>query len=103
MQRVLSQRFRNDAPIEREKVIMTAVAAEWITHPWVTQARNGIRFGVACGRWLEARALIEYVQALEDLGFDSFCAIDHPVTFGADCWTMLAAPAATTRAWSWNG
>lgn len=80
-----------------EKIAMTGAAAEWITHPWVAEARTGIRFGVACGPWWEARALIEYVQALEDLGLDSFWAIDHPVVFGADCWTMLAALAATTR------
>ena len=43
-----------------------------------------------------ADGLIEYVQALEELGVDSFWAIDHPMTFGADCWTMLAALATTT-------
>jgi alkanesulfonate monooxygenase SsuD/methylene tetrahydromethanopterin reductase-like flavin-dependent oxidoreductase (luciferase family) len=68
-----------------------------MTHPWVAAARTGVRFGVACGPWWEAYGLIEYVQALEELGVDSFWAIDHPMLFGADCWTMLAALATTTR------
>ena len=76
---------------------MDASGGVAITHPWVAQSRSGIRFGVACGPWWQARVLVEYVQALEDLGFDSFWAIDHPVSFGADCWTMLAALAATTQ------
>jgi alkanesulfonate monooxygenase SsuD/methylene tetrahydromethanopterin reductase-like flavin-dependent oxidoreductase (luciferase family) len=68
-----------------------------MTHPWVAQAATGIQFGVACGPWWEAHGLLDYVQALEDLGLDSFWAIDHPVIFGADCWTVLAALATATR------
>ena len=75
----------------------TDAAIGWDTHPWVAQAQAGPRFGVAAGAWSEARGLIAYVQALEDLGFDSYWGIDHPGLFGADCWTALAALAVTTR------
>jgi alkanesulfonate monooxygenase SsuD/methylene tetrahydromethanopterin reductase-like flavin-dependent oxidoreductase (luciferase family) len=66
-------------------------------HPWVAQSQNTVRFGVACGPWWEPHALIKYVRAIEELGVDSFWAIDHPVIFGADCWSMLAALATTTE------
>jgi alkanesulfonate monooxygenase SsuD/methylene tetrahydromethanopterin reductase-like flavin-dependent oxidoreductase (luciferase family) len=68
-----------------------------MTHPWIAQAQGGIRFGLACGPWWEAHVLIEYVRAIEDFGVDSFWAIDHPILFGADCWSMLAALASTTQ------
>src|SRR5919202_2197295 len=73
-----------------------AVASNPI-HPWVSQGHGALRFAVACGPWWEAEGLIDYVQALEELGFDAYWGIDHPVLFGADCWTMLAALATGTR------
>jgi hypothetical protein len=33
--------------------------------------------------------------SLEDLGSDAYWGIDHPVLFGADCWTMPAAVVAS--------
>ena len=35
------------------------VTHAWITHPWGAQAQTGIRFGVVCVPWWEARGLVE--------------------------------------------
>ena len=66
-----------------------------IIHPWVREAERTIRFGIAWGAqdpsssWAETQ---DFVQMVEELGFDSFWAIDHPSApvSGADCWTTLA-------------
>jgi alkanesulfonate monooxygenase SsuD/methylene tetrahydromethanopterin reductase-like flavin-dependent oxidoreductase (luciferase family) len=65
--------------------------------------RDKPAFGIAYGpQWEGAytggfsrRSLIELVQAVEELGFDSFWLMDHPA-LAADCWTNLAACAVLT-------
>jgi alkanesulfonate monooxygenase SsuD/methylene tetrahydromethanopterin reductase-like flavin-dependent oxidoreductase (luciferase family) len=71
----------------------------WITHPWVTEGQNKIRFGVG----VSARApepdwpmRLATVQAIEALGFDSFWVPDHPA-FASDCWSILSALAVSTK------
>lgn len=64
-------------------------------HPWVVTGEEKIRFGLAYGprtSWQECRDL---VQMAEELGFDSYWAMDHP-TSGMDCWSLLSALAVTT-------
>ncbi len=64
-------------------------------HPWVAAGQNSVRFGIAYGPrtdWPEIRA---FVQLVETLGFDSYWAMDHPVS-GFDCWSTLAALATVT-------
>lgn len=81
---------------------MPATRSSWATHPWVAQAAHGVRFGIAWGAqdpsssWSEPR---DFVQRVEELGFDSYWAIDHPMApvSGADCWTALAVLATCTR------
>jgi alkanesulfonate monooxygenase SsuD/methylene tetrahydromethanopterin reductase-like flavin-dependent oxidoreductase (luciferase family) len=68
----------------------------WVTHPWVEQASADVRFGIANGPRGDWPALVEFVAALEELGFDAFWSSDHPVP-SAGCWTTLAGLAATTR------
>jgi len=71
-------------------------------HPWVCDGGDRIRFGIAWGTqdpsssWSEVQ---DFVQFVEELGFDSFWAIDHPMApvSGADCWATLAVLAASTR------
>ncbi len=65
------------------------------THPWVAAGDGAVRFGVAYGPrtdWDQCRL---FVRAVEELGFDSYWAMDHPVS-GLDCWTTLAALAGVT-------
>ncbi len=77
-------------------------SASWDVHPWVAEGNRRVRFGIAWGTqdpsstWSEVR---DFVQLVEELGFDSFWAIDHPMApvSGADCWTTLAVLAASTR------
>ena len=66
-----------------------------ITHPWVAQASETIRFGLAYGPRSEWRECRDLVQEAEALGFDSYWTMDHP-TSGVDCWTLLSALAVTT-------
>src|SRR3954447_15695637 len=68
----------------------------WVTHPWVTDSALEIRFGIVDGPRNDWPALVEFVAALEDLGFDSYWRSDHPMP-SADCWTTLAGLAAVTR------
>src|SRR6266700_49036 len=70
-----------------------------ITHPWVTEGQNKIRFGVG----VSARApepdwpmRLASVQAAEALGFDSVWVPDHPA-FASDCWSILSALAVSTE------
>jgi alkanesulfonate monooxygenase SsuD/methylene tetrahydromethanopterin reductase-like flavin-dependent oxidoreductase (luciferase family) len=69
-------------------------------HPWVAAGRGLVRFGVAYGPQIAARAdwlaLIGFVQAAEALGFDSYWTADHP-TVWPDCWPTLALLAARTE------
>lgn len=65
--------------------------AAWVTHPWVAEGQQRLRFGVGV---LSPRTgivqAIEHARLAEDLGLDSFWVQDHP-TSGPDCWSTLAA------------
>lgn len=67
------------------------------THPWVAENANKTRFGVSIFKqpadWWE---FIDCVQRMEAGGIDSYWSYDHPQSH-ADCWTALAALAATTK------
>lgn len=69
--------------------------AAWVTHPWVAEGADGVRFGIANGPRHDWPALREFVGLLEELGFDSYWSNDHPVHF-PECWTTLAAVAVAT-------
>src|SRR5262245_4664159 len=89
-----SQRRRSDV----EGVVMLASAAPapaWVTHPWVEASAASVCFGIANGPRGDWPALVEFVAALEELGYDAFWSSDHPVP-SAGCWTTLAGLAATT-------
>jgi alkanesulfonate monooxygenase SsuD/methylene tetrahydromethanopterin reductase-like flavin-dependent oxidoreductase (luciferase family) len=67
-----------------------------VTHPWVAEGQQRLRFGVGVlsPRTGIAQA-IEHARLAEDLGLDSFWVQDHP-TSGPDCWSTLAALGAAT-------
>jgi alkanesulfonate monooxygenase SsuD/methylene tetrahydromethanopterin reductase-like flavin-dependent oxidoreductase (luciferase family) len=65
-------------------------------HPWVAQAQQAVRFGIVGGPSGDWPALRDFVQMVEELGFDSYWRPDHPLLL-PDCWTSLAAVAAVTR------
>src|SRR5688500_12499551 len=78
---------------------MDGATVDWVTHPWVAEATTRIRFGLIhpwIGTSLTWPALLRQVQQTEALGFDSYWFSDHPL-LNADCWTQIAALAATTR------
>jgi alkanesulfonate monooxygenase SsuD/methylene tetrahydromethanopterin reductase-like flavin-dependent oxidoreductase (luciferase family) len=62
----------------------------------VAEGRGRVRFGVAYGWAREWSAFAEFIQAVEDLGYDSYWAPDHPL-IEPDPWAQLAALAAVTR------
>ena len=63
-------------------------------HPWAADER--IRFGVSIyPQPPDWQHFIGLVQFMEANGFDSYWSYDHP-SANADCWTALAALAATT-------
>ena len=65
-------------------------------HPWVAEGIGKIRFGISIFRqppdWQE---FLGVVKRIEELGFDSYLAYDHPIDW-ADCWTSLSALAMAT-------
>ena len=65
-------------------------------HPWVAEGNGKLRFGISIFRqppdWQE---FIGVVKRIEELGFDSYLAYDHPIDW-ADCWTSLSALAMAT-------
>ena len=65
-------------------------------HPWVAQRQQAVRFGIVGGPSGDWPALRDFVQMVEELGFDSYWRPDHPLLL-SDCWTSLAAVAAVTR------
>jgi alkanesulfonate monooxygenase SsuD/methylene tetrahydromethanopterin reductase-like flavin-dependent oxidoreductase (luciferase family) len=66
-------------------------------HPWVTSGQQQVRFGIGGGPFAgDWSVLRDFVQMVEDLGFDSYWRPDHPV-FGPDGWMTLAAVAASTH------
>src|SRR5687768_889918 len=71
------------------------MASPRVTHPWVTEGHTKIRFGIAGGAPAARSKYLEFVQFVEELGFDSYWSPDHP-TWRADCWTELAGLAVTT-------
>lgn len=67
------------------------------THPWVAEARHRIRFGVSIfPQPADWQHFIGLVRRMEELGYDSYLSYDHPAAH-VDCWTALAALAATTE------
>src|SRR5215467_7960 len=66
------------------------------SHPWVKDGQRAVRFGIVGGPRGDWPALRDFVQLAEELGFDSFWRPDHPLLL-PDCWTSLAAIAASTR------
>lgn len=67
-----------------------------VTHPWVSESAKSVRFGVSIVEHLaDWSAYIACVQQMEAGGIDSYWTYDHPAR-RADCWTVLAALAATT-------
>jgi len=72
--------------------------AAWVTHPWVAEGEQRVRFGVDGGSprgdW---PALLDWAQTVEELGFDSFWIGDHTTLSWRDCWTALTAVATRTR------
>jgi alkanesulfonate monooxygenase SsuD/methylene tetrahydromethanopterin reductase-like flavin-dependent oxidoreductase (luciferase family) len=64
-------------------------------HPWVAAGAGRVRFGIAYGPRIDWAACRDFVQEVEELGYDSYWAMDHP-TSGFDCWSSLAALAAVT-------
>jgi alkanesulfonate monooxygenase SsuD/methylene tetrahydromethanopterin reductase-like flavin-dependent oxidoreductase (luciferase family) len=71
-------------------------ASDWLVHPWVAEGARRVRFGVMAGPLNDWPRLSAFVARAEELGFDSYWAIDHPLR-GADWATNLAALAVTTR------
>jgi alkanesulfonate monooxygenase SsuD/methylene tetrahydromethanopterin reductase-like flavin-dependent oxidoreductase (luciferase family) len=71
-------------------------SSEWLVHPWVTEGAGRVRFGVMGGPLNDWHRLSAFVALAEELGFDSYWTIDHPLR-GADWATNLAALAVTTR------
>jgi alkanesulfonate monooxygenase SsuD/methylene tetrahydromethanopterin reductase-like flavin-dependent oxidoreductase (luciferase family) len=73
------------------------VAPAQAAHPWVAAGAGQVRFGIAYGPRTDWPACHDFVQEVEGLGYDSYWAMDQPVS-GFDCWSSLAAlAAATTR------
>jgi len=66
-------------------------------HPWVAERQGRIRFGIYGGPARDWSAAVEWVQLVEELGFDSYWVGDHPAQFPFECWAHLAALAAVTK------
>ena len=65
-------------------------------HPWVAAGDTQTRFGVSIfPQPPDWHHFIDLVQQIEQFGFDAYYAYDHPES-NTDCWTSLAALAATT-------
>ncbi|MGI9253439.1 MAG: LLM class flavin-dependent oxidoreductase [Thermomicrobiales bacterium] len=67
-----------------------------VIHPWVAEGQRRVRFAVSIypnpPDW---PGFIRHVRWMEDHGIDAYFAYDHPAV-NADCWTALAALAAST-------
>jgi alkanesulfonate monooxygenase SsuD/methylene tetrahydromethanopterin reductase-like flavin-dependent oxidoreductase (luciferase family) len=65
-------------------------------HPWVAEGADRIRFAISMfPQPPDWRSFIGLVQQMEAWGYDGYFAYDHP-TANVDCWTSLAALAAST-------
>ncbi len=66
-------------------------------HPWVAEGQRRVRFGVSIyPQPPDWRGFIRHVRWMEEHGIDGYFAYDHPAA-NADCWTALAALAASTE------
>ena len=66
------------------------------THPWVAEGTTRVRFGVSVfPQPVDWDAFIALVRRMEAGGIDGYFCYDHPQS-RADCWTALAALAAST-------
>src|SRR3712207_3575083 len=65
-------------------------------HPWVAEGAQRVRFGILPTGLTDWPATSAFAQAVEDLGFDSLWAGDHPA-FAPTAWPLLAALAPATR------
>ncbi len=73
-------------------------AAPWVTHPWVADGWERVRFGVFGGEPVgDWAGLFDWAETIEALGYDSFWVNDHTLNSWRDCWTGLAALALRTR------
>jgi alkanesulfonate monooxygenase SsuD/methylene tetrahydromethanopterin reductase-like flavin-dependent oxidoreductase (luciferase family) len=72
-------------------------SAQRPVHPWVAEGAERVRFGIDLGPLPTLAASIEWAQAIEELGYDSFWLRDHPARAPEDPFTCLAAIAAVTR------
>ncbi len=68
---------------------------EWVTHPWVAEAPERVRWGLIVGGDWET--VLRRVRQAEILGFDSVWFPDHPAEFAWDAWTRMAAAAMATE------
>jgi alkanesulfonate monooxygenase SsuD/methylene tetrahydromethanopterin reductase-like flavin-dependent oxidoreductase (luciferase family) len=65
-------------------------------HPWVAEGADRLRFAVSMfPQPPDWRHFIGLVRQMEEWGYDGYFAYDHP-TANVDCWTSLAALAAST-------
>jgi alkanesulfonate monooxygenase SsuD/methylene tetrahydromethanopterin reductase-like flavin-dependent oxidoreductase (luciferase family) len=76
---------------------VSAQSPGWSAHPWVQAGQGRIRFGIHVGPFPQLDVTIEWVQLVEELGFDSFWLLDHPGRASEDTWTYLAALAVSTK------
>lgn len=68
-----------------------------VIHPWVQEGLQQLRAGVGfLDTGIDWHRTTEYVQAAEELGYDSIWVPDHPLLM-PDCWAHLAALAAITH------
>lgn len=67
-----------------------------VTHPWVEEGADRIRFAIGDVFLTEWDDTVAFVRRAEQLGFDSYWAYDHPNRI-MDTWTKLAAVATATE------
>jgi len=79
--------------LDRKSRSMTST---WQTHPWVTEGSSRVRFSVALGPRSDWPHLVQFVQRVEELGFDAYWVSDHPIRLPG-CWTTLAGLAPLTH------
>ncbi|QBD79505.1 LLM class flavin-dependent oxidoreductase [Ktedonosporobacter rubrisoli] len=82
---------------DREQDRRNETSSSWTIHPWVAEGQHKIRFGAQMADqgtdWQEQR---DWVQMVENLGFDSFWVSDHPF-LSQDAWITLTIAAQATR------
>ncbi|MHB8645789.1 MAG: LLM class flavin-dependent oxidoreductase [Thermomicrobiales bacterium] len=66
-------------------------------HPWVAEGANRLRFGINMTAAPDWRAVRDFVQTAEALGFDAIMMPDHPAVLPSGTWTMLAMLADATH------